>query len=67
MTETSKVKKITENSWLIEVEEDQQTKELFIELPVESLNQLGWHEDDILLWQLDDNGVGVTITKKEEN
>jgi hypothetical protein len=60
----SQVKKIRDNEWLIEVQEDGETKEMYIQLPPESLTQMGWCEDDILTWSLTDNGV--TITKKKD-
>ena len=40
-----------ENSWLVEVQENGKTKELFIEFPPDALDQVGWDEGDTLLWE----------------
>jgi hypothetical protein len=48
------------------VQEHPETGELFFELPTEAINQVGWHEGDVLEWF--DNGDGSwRITKKEES
>lgn len=60
MVETTK---INYNKWIIQVQENGKTKELFIEFPEEAINQVGWHEGDVLEWH--DNGNGSwTIQKK---
>ena len=58
------VKKLSENRWVLEVKENQKTKELYIEFPEEALNQVGWDEGDTLLWEELDNGAW-SVTKKE--
>lgn len=40
-----------ENSWLVEVQENGKTKELYIEFPPDALDQVGWDEGDTLLWE----------------
>ena len=45
--------------------ENGKTKELFLELPPESLNQVGWDEGDTLLWEELDHGAW-SVTKKED-
>jgi hypothetical protein len=48
------------------VQEDEETGELFFQLPEHALNQMGWYEGDLLEWL--DNGDGSwTITKKEHD
>ena len=46
-----KYKKIGTNSWTIEVQENGETKELFIEFPPDALNQVGWDIGDTLIWE----------------
>lgn len=60
----SQVKKIRDNEWLIEVQEDGETKEMYIQLPLESLTQMGWDEGDTVLWEELPSGAWQ-ITKKE--
>jgi hypothetical protein len=50
-----------ENSWILEVQENGKTKELFIEFPPDALDQVGWDEGDTLLWEeLPDGSWSVT-------
>jgi hypothetical protein len=56
--------KLNNNTWLIEVQENGSTKELFIEFPEDAINQVGWHEGDVLEWS--DNGNGSCYIKKKE-
>lgn len=49
-------------TWKIEVHEDGETKELFIELPPELLGQMGWDFGDTLVWDI--NGDEVSVSKK---
>ena len=51
-----KYKKTGENSWIIEVQENGKTKELFIEFPPEALDQVGWDTGDTLIWEELDHG-----------
>jgi hypothetical protein len=52
-----------ENSWLIEVQENGKTKELFIEFPPDALDQVGWDEGDTLIWEELPSGAW-SVTKK---
>ena len=58
-------KKTGPNSWIVQVRENGKTKELFLDLPPESLNQIGWDDGDTLLWEELDHGAW-SITKKED-
>ena len=60
-----KVKKVGENTWLIEVEENGKTKEKYIQLPPEALAQMGWHEDDTLEWEIVDEERTCYIYKED--
>lgn len=49
--------------WTLEIQEDPDTKELFLEIPPDVLENLGWKEGDNLNWS--DNGDGSwSLTKK---
>jgi len=54
-----------DNSWIVEVQQDGKTKELFIEFPPDAINQVGWDEGDTLIWEELDNG-SFSIRKKEK-
>lgn len=59
-------KKVGENRWVLEVKENQKTKELYVEFPEEALNQVGWDEGDTVLWEELPNG-NWSLSKKEES
>jgi len=52
------------NSWVVEVKENSKTKELYIEFPQGSLDQVGWDEGDTLIWEELDHGAW-SIKKKD--
>jgi hypothetical protein len=57
---------MTINNSIVTLQEDEKTGNLFFELPVDALNQLGWDQEDVLEWF--DNADGTwTIQKKVEN
>ena len=60
------MKKVTNSQWIIEVQENGKTKELFIEFPPEALSQVGWDTGDTLILEELDHGAWK-ITKKENN
>jgi hypothetical protein len=50
---------------ILTVQEHPETGELFLEFPLDAINQVGWHEGDILDWL--DNGDGSwSVTKREQ-
>jgi len=50
-------KKISDNKWVIEVKgRDGSDDELYIELPPDALDQMGWHEGDTIEWVDRNNG-----------
>ena len=57
-------KQTGENNWIIQVQENGKTKELFIEIPPEALAQVGWDIGDDLIWEELDNG-SWSIKKKD--
>ena len=59
------MKKINDKSWILEVQQNGKTKELFIEFPPGALDQVGWDEGDDLIWEELPDG-NWSIRKKEE-
>lgn len=59
------MKKVTNSKWIIEVQENGKTKELFIEFPPEALSQVGWDTGDTLIWEELDHGAW-RITKAKD-
>ena len=58
-------KQTGENSWIVEVQQDGKTKELFIEFPQGCLDQVGWDIGDDIIWEELPNG-SWSLKKKEE-
>ena len=61
-----KYKQLSQNTWLVEVQQDGKTKELFFEFPPGSIDSVGWDTGDTLLWEELPDG-GYSLTKKENN
>lgn len=59
-----KYKQIDTNTWLVEVQENGKTKELFIEFPPGAIDQVGWSIGDDLEW-IDNNNGSYTLKKIE--
>ena len=55
---------MTTDNYLITVQEDEKTGELFLELPAGAIDQVGWNEGDLLEWF--DNGDGSWRIEKRE-
>jgi len=51
------------NSWIVQIKQDGKTKELYLEFPVGSLDQVGWDVGDNLIWEELDHGY--ILSKKE--
>ena len=60
---SDEIKKIGDNQWLITVQENAEDDELFIQLPEEAIELMGWKEDDVLEWNENKDG-SWTIQKK---
>jgi len=67
LTSKEPYRKLKDNSWLITVQENGKDKELYIELPPETLNQMGWDEGDTLIWEELTNGAWQVTKKKDES
>ena len=66
LTTKEPYRKLSDNNWVVTVQENGKDKELYIELPPEALNQVGWDEGDTLLWEELPSGAWQ-VTKKEED
>lgn len=64
MTNKEPYRKLSDNNWVVTIQENDEDKELYIELPPEALNQVGWDEGDTLLWEELTSGAWQ-VTKKE--
>ena len=53
------------NNWTVTLEEDPETKELVMPIPLDLLNQMGWDVGDTLSWE--DNHNGSFALKKVDN
>jgi len=59
-------KKQGDNSWIVQVQEDGTTKELYLQFPQEAIDQVGWDEGDTLIWEELDHGTWQ-LRKKDED
>jgi len=66
LTNSEPYRKIDNNNWVITVQEQGETKELFVEFPTDALNQVGWDVGDTLVWEELDHGAW-SLTKKDED
>jgi hypothetical protein len=60
----TEAKKVSENKWVVEVEEDPQTHDLMLTFPPDALAQVGWDFGDELEWNINPMTHAVTIQKK---
>ena len=66
MTNSEPYRKLSDNQWVITVQENNETKELFLQFPPDALDQVGWDEGDTIIWEELDHGAW-SIKKKEED
>ena len=66
MTKSDPYRSISDKQWVITVQENNETKELFLQFPPDALDQVGWDEGDTLIWEELDHGAW-SIKKKEED
>ena len=52
------------NTWTAVLEEDLTTGELILPLPTDLIEQLGWKEDDTLVWSINKETKEISLTKK---
>jgi len=66
LTKSDPYRKLSDNQWVITVQENNETKELFLQFPPDALDQVGWDEGDTIIWEELDHGAW-SIKKKEED
>jgi hypothetical protein len=66
LTNSEPYRKISDKQWVITVQENNETKELFLQFPPDALDQVGWDEGDTIIWEELDHGAW-SIKKKEED
>lgn len=59
-------KDLGNNRWIIEVKKDRDSDELYLTLPPDALNQMGWDLGDIIVWEEQEDG-SFLLTKKASN
>jgi len=57
-----KYRKISENVWLVTVQKNKKTKEVYIEFPPDAIDQVGWDLGDELQWTIQEDD-SVVLTK----
>lgn len=62
MTEPEKT---GETTWIITLEEDPETGELIMPLPLEAMQAQGWDIGDLLTWSVDESGA-ITLKKSDD-
>ena len=62
MTEPEKT---GETTWIVTLEEDPETGELIMPLPLEAMQAQGWDIGDLLTWSVDESGA-ITLKKSDE-
>jgi hypothetical protein len=55
----------TKKHWFADVEEDPETGDLVMVFPPGMLEELGWTQGDMLVWDVADNG-DVSLKKKHD-
>ena len=66
LTNKEPYRKLSDNNWVVTVQENGEDKELYVELPPEMLNQVGWDDGDTLICEEITPGAWQ-IKKKEDN
>jgi len=56
-------RRISDDKWVITVQENGKTKDLYIQFPEDAIIQVGWIEGDVIEWL--DNGDGSWTLKKK--
>jgi len=60
------VKMDTSNKFTLEVQQYEDSEDLFVEFPEELMQELGWEEDDIIEWDIQDNNT-IIIRRVEDS
>ncbi len=57
----------TKQVWIVEVEEDPESGDLYIDLPKELIEACGWKIGDTLVWDINEEEQSATLTKKKDD
>ena len=60
-----KITRKSDTVWIVELEEDPETGDLIMPLPMELMASLGWNIGDTLVWDTDEQDKTVKLTKKK--
>ena len=58
-------KQLSQNKWIVKVQQDGKTKDLYIEFPPGCIDQAGWDVGDTLIWDELSDG-NWSLKKKNE-
>lgn len=61
------VKKMSETTWIIQLEEDPETGDIVMPLPQELIEAQGWNIGDTLTWDVDAVDGAMSLTKNENS
>jgi hypothetical protein len=53
-------------TWILDVQEDPETGDLYLEFPPDLLESQGWKEGTVLQWDIGPGG-DVSLTKKQDD
>ena len=53
-------------TWVVELEQDPDSDDIFMPLPEELLADLGWEPGDVLVWDVDESTSEITLRKKTD-
>ncbi len=61
------IERKSETAWIIQLEEDPETGDMVMPLPMEVLESQGWKIGDTLVWDLDETTNTATLKKKRDD
>ena len=63
---TSYPKHVKDNTWIVQVQRHAGSEDLWLELPLDALSQLGWAEGDSVEW-MENTDRSWSLTRKEKH
>ena len=58
------VEKVSETTWIVQLEDDPETGDTVMPLPMELIREQGWEIGDTLVWDIDEVTGTATLKKK---
>lgn len=55
------------NKWTVELQEDPETKELIMPIPIDLLTQMGWNEETDFWWEIENDTVIMKVKDETES